>query len=92
MPKEQNVDVTIFGIKISLITDEPEEMIVLANDLNIELENLAKEYPGINQNLILILSNLNQLDKLKKKQKEIAELMTERENLDIKLKSILTDI
>ena len=82
MSKLENLELIIFGTRISLSTDEPEEMKNLSNELERELMDLSKQYPGIKQNIILTLSCLKYLGMNKKLSKENEELVEEREKLD----------
>jgi len=81
MSKLENLELMIFGTRISLSTDEPDEMKSLSNELERELMDLSKQYPGIKQNIILTLTCLKYLGINKKLTQENAELVEEREEL-----------
>lgn len=82
MSKLENLELMIFGTRISLSTDEPDEMKNLSNELERELMDLSKQYPGTKQNIILTLTCLKYLGINKKLTQENAELVEERDKLN----------
>lgn len=92
MSNMHSVDVVIFGTRVSLLTDEPQEISRLADELNRHLNLLANQYPGVKQNLILTLECLKLLEENKKLNMEMTELSIEREKLNKTLQNFLSKI
>ena len=82
MSEYVNLELNIFGTGITLSTDKPDEMKLLANELEKELINLSSMYPGIKQNIILTMTCLKLLGINKKLTKENTELVEEHEKLN----------
>ena len=90
--QDQNIDVVIFGSRVSVTTDEPEQIKRFAEILNSELGELSNSNPGVKPNLILILQCLQMFAKITKLEKDLDDLNKERETLDKMLKGFLLSI
>ena len=88
MSKKQNknVEMTVFKTKISILTDEPVEMLILADELNKQLDTLANQYPGTPPNLILTLECLKLLEENKKMKNENTSFSKERDKIEMTLR------
>ena|GEM_PF-3885528 len=82
MSELQKIDIFVFGTKLSLYTDEPEELKSLANDLDAKIKSFAEQTTGAKLDVILIVNCLKSLQEIKQLQKEIIELSLEREKLN----------
>jgi len=90
--KEESVDVVIYGSRVSVLTDEPEQIRKFAELINTQLNELTNKYQGIKPNLILILQCLKMQEKNSQLEKDLDDLIRERESLDSKLKGVLFSI
>jgi len=88
MDKLQNIELMIYGTQINISTDEPAEMMKLAEELNHQLLSLASNYPGVKQNVILTLACLKALGDSKKLNKENLKLSEERDKVNKTLQGI----
>jgi len=83
----QNIDLTIFGVKMNVSTEVPNEMKQRAGELDKELCLLASQHPGAKPNLILTVACLKIMEDCEKLRKENALLTEEREKLNKALRS-----
>ena len=90
--QDEKIDVVIFGSRVSVNTDAPEEIKKFAEILNSELSELSSMNPGTKPNLILILQCLQMFAKMSKLENDLADLIKERETLDKILKGFLLSI
>ena len=92
MTKQESIDVIIFGSRVSIVTDEPEQIRKVFDILNTELIELSGKYQGVKPNLVLILQCLRLLEKNLKLEQDLDGLVKERESLDTTLKGVLLSI
>ena len=90
--QDEKIDVVIFGSRVSVTTDEPEQIKKFADILNSELSELSNLNPGVKPNLILILKCLQMFANISKLEKDYDDLIKERETLDKILKGFLLSI
>ena len=82
MSKEQSIEIIIYGNKIRLSTDSPEEMTQIAFELDAEITAYAKNLPSsVKHNTILAMSCLKYYEKSVNLLKELHELKNEKEKI-----------
>jgi len=92
MPKEQSIEISILGIKITMVTDQPNEMYALAQALNNELQELTGQYPGAKPTYLLIFGCLKMLQENKTLKEGNDLLKEERERINKALQGFFIDI
>jgi len=91
MPKEQSIEISILGIKITMGTDQPNEMYALAQELNNELQQLTSQYPGAKPTYLLIFGCLKLMLENKTLKEGYDLLKDEREKIDKALQGFFID-
>ncbi len=93
MSNLQTVDVVIFGTTISLVGEDSDELVKLANEFNKKINTLIVKYPNVNsQNLLLILAGLKILEENNTLKKETDKMKKERDLLNTVLQDFLNKI
>ncbi|MCK9330124.1 MAG: cell division protein ZapA [Candidatus Cloacimonetes bacterium] len=93
MSNLQSVDVVIFGTTLSLVGENSDELVRLANDLNKRINDLITRYPNVtNQSLLLILAGLKILEENSALKKENNKMQTEKENINNILQNFIEKI
>ena len=92
MNESKTIEVSIFGTKLTLLTDKPEELISLAEELDNQITELAAQYPGAKQNMILTLACLRYLEDNQKIKKDTKHFLSEREKINNAIQSFLYNI
>lgn len=92
MSKLQSVDVVVFGTTISLLSDTPDELIRIANELTSQISKLASKYPNVPNNLLLTLAGLKLTEENSSLKKEIEALNKERDKLNNTIQNFLNKI
>ncbi|MCL2062842.1 MAG: hypothetical protein FWG98_00520 [Candidatus Cloacimonetes bacterium] len=92
MPEMQIVDVSVHGVNLRLLSEEPEEVIALAKELEMNIISLVNQYPRIKDINLLTLACLKALEDNKRLKLEIKELVAEREKLNNTVQGFLYSI
>ena len=81
MIERKNINVNVFGTDVSILTDEPIELLKLAKELDTKLRGMQKDYPNIKNTVILTLAYIQTSNENKKLENQLTELLLEREKL-----------
>ena len=92
MSELQSIDLFIFGTKITLYSDKPDEVKALAAELDEKINSLVGQYLGTEPKIILTLACLKALEENKKLKEELLKLSVEREKLDMTLQGFFYSI
>ena len=89
MSELQSIDLFVFGNKITLSSDKPDEVRKLAIELDEKTNFLAEKFPGAPTDIVLTIACLQALEEVNKLKNELLEFSTERDKLDTAIQGFL---
>jgi hypothetical protein len=92
MSNLQKIDLMIFGSKITILADDPEDKINLSIELEEFLNSLVMKYPGAKPNEVLAFGCLKIFEDYKKLLTDLTDLTQEKNRLNNSLLSVLNNI